>query len=64
MRTAGARELSQLTLDELRAAHSAFEADVADWLDPARAVDRREVVGGPARARVLSEIERVERELI
>ena len=31
------------------AAHPAFDADVAEWLDPARAVDRRDVVGGPAR---------------
>jgi argininosuccinate lyase len=47
----------------LRAAHAAFTDDVGDWLDPARAIDRRDVVGGPARARVIAEIERVEREL-
>ena len=52
-----------LDLDTLRAAHAAFEADVASWLDPARAVDRRYVVGGPAGARVLAEIDRIEREL-
>ena len=56
-------ELAQLDLDTLRAAHAAFEADVASWLDPARAVDRRDVVGGPARARVLAEIDRIERHL-
>jgi argininosuccinate lyase len=56
-------ELAALDLDTLRAAHPAFEADVAAWLDPARAVDRRDVVGGPARNRVLAEIDRIEREL-
>lgn len=53
-------ELARLSLDELRAVHPAFDADVAAWLDPARAVDRRDLVGGPARTRVLAEIERIE----
>jgi argininosuccinate lyase len=57
------RELAGLSLDELRAAHPAFDADVADWLDPARAVDRRDLVGGPARERVVAEIERIAGEL-
>jgi argininosuccinate lyase len=56
-------ELAALDLATLRGAHAAFEADVAGWLDPERAVDRRDLVGGPARARVLSEISRVEAEL-
>jgi len=56
-------ELGSLDLETLRAAHPAFEADVATWLDPARAVDRRDVVGGPARNRVLAEIDRIERDL-
>jgi argininosuccinate lyase len=56
-------ELAALDLDTLRAAHAAFDSDVASWLDPARAVDRRDVVGGPARDRVLAEIDRIEREL-
>jgi argininosuccinate lyase len=56
-------ELAALTLDELRAAHPAFGPDLAEWLDPARAVDRRDLVGGPARARVLAEIDRIEGEL-
>jgi len=65
VRIASARgvELSALSLAELQAAHAAFEADVAQWLDPARAVDRRDVVGGPARSQVIAEIERAEREL-
>ena len=65
VRAASARgvELAELSLDELRAAHPAFEADVAGWLDPARAVDRRDVPGGPARARVVAEIDRISAEL-
>jgi argininosuccinate lyase len=59
VRQAGDRELAQLSLAELRAAHPAFEADVAAWLDPERAVDRRDLPGGPARTRVLAEIERI-----
>lgn len=56
-------ELAGLDVPTLKAAHSAFEADIAEWLDPARAVDRRNHTGGPARARVLAEIERIAREL-
>jgi argininosuccinate lyase len=56
-------ELAALPLDELRAAHPAFDADVAGWLDPAQAIDRRDHVGGPARERVLAEIDRIAREL-
>ena len=57
------KELAALDLATLRAAHPAFEADVADWLDPDRAVDRRDLPGGPARARVLAEIARIAAEL-
>jgi argininosuccinate lyase len=65
VRTASGRgvELAALSLDELCAAHPAFGPDLAEWLDPARAVDRRDLVGGPARARVVAEIDRIEREL-
>jgi argininosuccinate lyase len=63
VRVAGDRELASLDLTTLRAAHAAFDADVAEWLDPARAVDRRRVAGGPARDQVIAEIDRVEREL-
>jgi argininosuccinate lyase len=56
-------ELGALDLATLQAAHASFGTDVADWLDPARAVDRRDVVGGPARARVLAEIDRIAGEL-
>ena len=60
---AAGKELADLTLDELRAADAAFDADVYEWLDPARAVDRRDLPGGPARARVLAELERLAAEL-
>lgn len=65
VRTATERgvELAALDLAALKAAHPAFEPDVVSWFDPARAVDRRDVVGGPARQRVLAEIARIEREL-
>lgn len=65
VRTATERglELAALDLATLKAAHSAFDADVASWFDPARAVDRRDVVGSPARKRVLAEIARIEQDL-
>jgi argininosuccinate lyase len=56
-------ELRGLSIDELRAVHPAFAADVFDWLDPARAVDRRDLPGGPAKSRVLAEIDRISAEL-
>ena len=56
---AAGRELGELSLDELRAADPRFDDDVFAWLDPARAVDRRDVIGGPARSRILSEIARL-----
>ena len=60
---AAGRELGELSLDELRAADPRFDTDVATWLDPARAVDRRDVVGGPARGRILAEIARLRAQL-
>ncbi len=59
----GGIELAALSLDELQAAHPSFEADVSSWLDPDRAVDRRDLPGGPARVRVLAEIDRISLEL-
>jgi argininosuccinate lyase len=56
-------ELAALPLADLKAAHPKFEADVASWLDPARAVDRRDLPGGPASTRVLAEIDRISAEL-
>ncbi len=56
-------ELAALPLSELAAEAPELEADVAAWLDPLRAVDRRDVPGGPARPRIVAEIERLEKEL-
>jgi argininosuccinate lyase len=56
-------ELAALPLAELQAEAPQFAEDVYAWLDPARAVDRRDVVGGPARPRILAEIARLEAEL-
>ena len=65
VRAAAARgvELSDLSLEELRAAAPTVDKDIYEWLDPTRAVDRRDVEGGPARGRVLAEIERLEHAL-
>jgi argininosuccinate lyase len=63
VREAGDRNLASLPLAELTAAHPSFAEDVRDWLDPARAIDRRDVVGGPAKVRVLAELDRLDSEL-
>jgi argininosuccinate lyase len=62
-REAGDRNLASLPLAELAAAHPSFAEDVRDWLDPARAIDRRDVIGGPAKVRVLAELDRIDSEL-
>ena len=56
-------ELRALTLEDFRDAHAAFGVDVFEWLDPARAVDRRDLPGGPARNRVIAELDRLAGEL-
>lgn len=65
VRVASARgvELAQLELAELRQAHPAFGEDLAPWLEPERAIDRRDVTGGPARQQILQELARVAAEL-
>jgi argininosuccinate lyase len=67
VRAASARgvEIGQLSLAEMRtiAPDVVFDDGVLAVLDAARAVDRRDVVGGPARARVLAAIERAEHDL-
>ncbi len=50
------KTLAQLSLQELRAEHAAFEADVYLALDPEVAVERRALPGGPARSMVSAEI--------
>src|SRR5262249_59447795 len=55
-------ELAGLPLADLQREAPEFAEDVYAWLDPARAVDRRDVVGGPARAQVVAELERLEQQ--
>jgi argininosuccinate lyase len=71
VRAASARgvELGELTLDDMRATlrESSIEAELDEnlltVLDAARAVDRRDVPGGPARTRVLQAIAAAEKDL-
>ncbi|GAB4566741.1 MAG: argininosuccinate lyase [Haliangiales bacterium] len=51
-------ELDALPLEVFRGESDRFEADIFDWLDVGRAVDRRDVVGGPARGQIEHEIGR------
>jgi argininosuccinate lyase len=65
VRTADQRkvELPDLSVDDFRAAHPVFGPDLYDWLEVVQAVNRRDVVGGPALHRVAAEIARVRAEL-
>jgi argininosuccinate lyase len=51
------KTLSELTLEELREEHEAFDEDLFEALDPETAVERRDLTGGPARARVTEQID-------
>ncbi|NOY93852.1 MAG: argininosuccinate lyase [Deltaproteobacteria bacterium] len=55
--------LSELSLETLKLGHAAFEEDVYEALDFERAVERRCLVGGPARAQVERQTERLMGEL-
>jgi argininosuccinate lyase len=48
--------LAQLSLSELRTEHAAFDDDVYKALDPETAIERRAIVGGPARVMVQAEL--------
>jgi argininosuccinate lyase len=50
------KSLGELSLAELQAEHGAFAEEVYQALDPETAVERRDLVGGPARARVEAEL--------
>jgi argininosuccinate lyase len=53
---AAGKVLAELSLDELRAEHPAFDESVYAALDPETMVERRDVPGGPARGRVTEAI--------
>ncbi|HEX4351489.1 MAG TPA: argininosuccinate lyase, partial [Polyangiales bacterium] len=48
--------LSDLSLADLKAEHEAFEQDVYSALDPETAIERRRLIGGPARSMVSAEL--------
>ncbi|MBI2896821.1 MAG: argininosuccinate lyase [Deltaproteobacteria bacterium] len=56
-------DLTALGAPVFRQAHPAFDDDVMSWLDPERAVERRDVLGGPARGRVLAALDEAEARL-
>jgi argininosuccinate lyase len=56
-------ELGALPLATLQAEAPEIGPDVAEWLDPQKAIDRRDLPGGPARGRVVAELERLEKDL-
>ena len=56
-------DLDGLPLEVFRAESALFESDVLGWLDVGRAVDRRDVTGGPARSQIEREIARIREEL-
>jgi len=60
---ASSRTLESLSLAELKAFHPAFEADVSGWLDAEKAIERRDLPGGPAKKRVLAAIAAARAEL-
>jgi argininosuccinate lyase len=51
------RSLSELTLDELRGLHPAFEPDVVHIFDPRHGVARRSAIGGTAPKAVAAQLE-------
>jgi argininosuccinate lyase len=65
VRKASARkvQLHELTLADFQSEWQAFDDSIYKVLDPEVAVERRNLPGGPARAAVLHEIARIEKEL-
>jgi argininosuccinate lyase len=55
--------LDDLSLDDLREFDPRFGDDALAWLDVEAAVERRDVPGGPARARVTAALDAAEAEL-
>jgi argininosuccinate lyase len=59
----GNKVLADLSLQDLRRFHHAFGDDALEWIDVERAVERRKVPGGPAKAMVLEALALAEAEL-
>ncbi len=57
---AAGKTLPELTLDELRLEHPSFDASVFTAMEPETAIERRDVLGGPARVRVVAALEALE----
>jgi argininosuccinate lyase len=55
--------LAELSLEEFREEHPAFEQNIFAALDPETMVERRNVLGGPARAQVLAQLDDLDRRL-
>jgi argininosuccinate lyase len=49
-------ELDALPLASFKSAHSLFEDDVLDWLEPSRSVERRDLPGGTGPSAVAAQI--------
>ncbi len=56
-------ELGELSLADFQSESELFTDEIYEWLDVARAVDRRDIVGGPAKSRILDEIRRIKEDL-
>jgi argininosuccinate lyase len=61
---ANGKTLSQLSLDELRAESDALDEGVYAALQPEAAIERRAILGGPAKKQVLAEIDALEARLV
>jgi len=57
------RELSDLSLEEMRAFSERVEQDVYDWLDPVRCVARRNVPGGTGPDMVRQQLQKAKEEV-
>lgn len=53
---AAGTDLPSLSLADFQAEHPSFDASIYEALDPARAIERRDIPGGPARARVTAAV--------
>jgi argininosuccinate lyase len=53
----GQKVLAELSLEEFRAEHAAIDDDIFAALDPETIVERRNVLGGPAKAQVRMQID-------